>query len=523
MKRKLWSYVALASAVFALLPSTVRAETQEPDVTQEISEILSDSGAESGDLALRDVTDISSDTDELAGSGKTDLETVIDTYEEEKSSFLTGGDLSDPVYAAAWNLQKNFQNFIFPSDIRIVSITPKYTVTSVAEEDGKTQVGMDEVVTLAYQDGETVNVSAYSWTFTLTIDDAAQRVTGISDMDSNLTGLRDEGVIITADGINYAEPTDPRPADAASADAEEDDLAGAAASGAVLNVKALVAYADKWAMSYNKAYSNYAGQGGDCANFVSQCLYAGGIPSDSTWYKDSVSWINNVSLREYLSGKGYGYLIEDPDPSQIEAGDLLFYKWKSYSDRTNHVVVCVGKNASGTPIIDSHTARQLHAPWNYGKAAKTYLFKMDNARSTETADEIRSMYRMYNPNSGEHFYTRSSAEKNMLIFAGWRWEGIGWYAPASGDPVYRLYNPNAGDHHYTMDPVERDILVLAGWKYEGVGWYSDAEQSIPLYRQYNPNARSGAHNFTTDLAENDSLVSRGWNAEGIAWYGVEDQ
>lgn len=59
------------------------------------------------------------------------------------------------------------------------------------------------------------------------------------------------------------------------------------------------------------------------------------------------------------------------------------------------------------------------------------------------------MYRLYNPNSGEHFYTANTVERDKVKKAGWKYEGIGWNAPASGDPVYRLYNPNAGDHHYS--------------------------------------------------------------------------
>ena len=95
---------------------------------------------------------------------------------------------------------------------------------------------------------------------------------------------------------------------------------------------------------------------------------------------------------------------------------------------------------------------------------------------------------------------------------------MGWTAPSSGDPVYRLYNPNAGDHHYTTSASERDALVSVGWNYEGIGWYSGG--SKPLWRQYNPNAVAGAHNYTTSRSENDHLVSLGWRYEGIGWYGL---
>lgn len=128
------------------------------------------------------------------------------------------------------------------------------------------------------------------------------------------------------------------------------------------------------------------------------------------------------------------------------------------------------------------------------------------------------MYRLYNPNSGEHFYTASANERNELYVLGWSYEGIGWVAPNAGEDVYRLYNPNAGDHHYTPSAAEREMLLEAGWSDEGVGWKTGG--TVPLYRQYNPNAIAGSHNFTTSKDENASLVAAGWREEGIGWYGI---
>ncbi|HCK88813.1 MAG TPA: hypothetical protein DHW39_08395 [Erysipelotrichaceae bacterium] len=139
----------------------------------------------------------------------------------------------------------------------------------------------------------------------------------------------------------------------------------------------------------------------------------------------------------------------------------------------------------------------------------------------ELPEGIREMYRLYNPNSGEHFYTAETKERNSLITVGWMYEGVGWYAPEKSEvPVYRLYNKYAGDHHYTMQEVEKEALVEAGWNDEGIGWYSDENEEIPLYRQYNPYAVSGSHNYTTNKNENDALVKAGWKEEGISWYGI---
>ncbi|WP_159721332.1 FIVAR domain-containing protein [Enterococcus sp. CSURQ0835] len=143
------------------------------------------------------------------------------------------------------------------------------------------------------------------------------------------------------------------------------------------------------------------------------------------------------------------------------------------------------------------------------------------ATSQTAAAATKELYRLYNPNSGEHFYTLAVTEKNNLVTAGWTAEGIGWYTPTQGDQVYRLYNPNAGDHHYTENKGEYDNLVALGWKGEGASFYSaTTEPRVPIYRAYNPNAKTGAHNFTASLTEQNGLVKVGWRDEKISFYGV---
>ena len=121
------------------------------------------------------------------------------------------------------------------------------------------------------------------------------------------------------------------------------------------------------------------------------------------------------------------------------------------------------------------------------------------------------MHRLYNPNSGEHFYTGSIEERDMLISYGWQYEGIAWNAPISfGAPVYRMFNPNNGDHHYTMSWEEVEMLKGYGWQYEGVAWNSadaDNAEALPLYRLYNPNADCGSHHYTGSEEERDMLLT----------------
>ena len=133
---------------------------------------------------------------------------------------------------------------------------------------------------------------------------------------------------------------------------------------------------------------------------------------------------------------------------------------------------------------------------------------------------IETMYRLYNPNSGEHFYTSSPVERQAVIDAGWNDEGIGWTAPTQGIQVYRLYNSFAGEHHYTTSAEERDMLVSVGWTWEEGGWFSDPNEAVPLYRAYNPNAYANNHHYTLDWGEFQTLLSLGWRDEGVGWHGV---
>ena len=140
----------------------------------------------------------------------------------------------------------------------------------------------------------------------------------------------------------------------------------------------------------------------------------------------------------------------------------------------------------------------------------------------EVLDQIE-VYRMYNPNSGEHFYTSAKEEKEALEKAGWKYEGVAFHSlSSSSHPLYRVYNPNAGDHHYTESTAERDHLIKVGWKEEGIAFYvTDQQGGVPLYRLYNPNAEAGAHHYTASVKERDFLITAGWKSEGVGFYAVQ--
>lgn len=144
--------------------------------------------------------------------------------------------------------------------------------------------------------------------------------------------------------------------------------------------------------------------------------------------------------------------------------------------------------------------------------------------SSSTTAGTQTIYRLYNPITGEHLYTPDANEVQVLYSQyGWGYEGIGWYSAVNtGAPVYRLYNPGLGNHLYTTDLNEINVLTTtAGWVMDNNGnplFYSDG--TVPIYRLYNREL-SGMHHLTTDLNEYNVIPAYGWAQEGVAINAVQ--
>lgn len=141
------------------------------------------------------------------------------------------------------------------------------------------------------------------------------------------------------------------------------------------------------------------------------------------------------------------------------------------------------------------------------------------APATTTGSRL-AIFRVYNPNSGEHLFTPRLSERDLLVNLGWKDEGTACYVPyephSNKNYAYRLYNPNVGDHHYTINFAEVQNLVKLGWQEDHIGFYT-ADEGEPMYRLYNPNVKVGFHHFTMSETERAALIKAGWQAEGIAY------
>jgi hypothetical protein len=174
------------------------------------------------------------------------------------------------------------------------------------------------------------------------------------------------------------------------------------------------------------------------------------------------------------------------------------------------------------------SAKSADASGNTSAAAKATVpadtTNPTNPTKPTTPSKTQVVYRLYNPNTGEHFYPTTAYERNQDIKAGWRNEGTLETAPTSGTAVYRVYNPNAkgGDHYYTTSKYEASSLISKGWKWDNNAkpvFYSGGNK--PVYVAYNPNAVTGAHNYTMNSYEQNSLLSVGWKYGSTAWFAVK--
>lgn len=99
------------------------------------------------------------------------------------------------------------------------------------------------------------------------------------------------------------------------------------------NREAAVAYGRRWALGRNPAYFTFDGLGGDCTNFISQCIYAGtGVmnytPQVGWFYRSAsdrtASWTGVEFLYEFLVGNGsvgpYGYEVR---LDALRTGDVI--------------------------------------------------------------------------------------------------------------------------------------------------------------------------------------------------------
>lgn len=137
------------------------------------------------------------------------------------------------------------------------------------------------------------------------------------------------------------------------------------------NRDAAVRYAKKWALGRNPAYFDFSNYGGDCTNFISQCLFAGAGQMNYTptfgWYFISArnrapAWSGVPFLYNFLTGnKGIGPFAQVTESEQLKLGDVI--QLGDSRGEFYHSLMVTGFSSEGI-LISTHSYDALDRPLN---------------------------------------------------------------------------------------------------------------------------------------------------------------
>ena len=329
------------------------------------------------EICEEDPTDFSV-LDQMSLSCRDKIINALKSYEVQKSLYLLNGevcgDVSDPGIILAWDEQGDLNEFYFGNGgMKVESLIPAVSIKKIDDIGKVYKLEVSEWMTIGYNDpsiSDIMNFSAYRIEFSIKLSKESFDVISVA----NQTELFDE---IESTKSNH-DIDDSVPADNSidpSMDVEADSVECLQSAISGYNVNAAVAYANQWAYSRNPEYEDYSGRGGDCANFFSQCMRAGGIPITSEWTPGTSVWAGTISQSNYLC-RTYGLTKLVANDGNILIGSPVYYQWHSnwwdYYD-VDHVTICVGTNSQGTPVVNGHTRDIKNHPWCYGYGDTSYM------------------------------------------------------------------------------------------------------------------------------------------------------
>ncbi len=137
-----------------------------------------------------------------------------------------------------------------------------------------------------------------------------------------------------------------------------------------------IEYAKKWAYSRNPNYYNYDTVGGDCTNFISQCIYGGSnvmnYNKENGWYyingnNKSTSWTGVEFLYRFLTtNKSVGPYGKECEKKELDLGDIIQL---SFNGSTfGHSLIVVNKQENNI-YVAAHTFN------TYNRDLETYSYK----------------------------------------------------------------------------------------------------------------------------------------------------
>ncbi|MCL2298935.1 MAG: amidase domain-containing protein [Firmicutes bacterium] len=126
--------------------------------------------------------------------------------------------------------------------------------------------------------------------------------------------------------------------------------------------RAAVEYAHEWAFGRNPRYGDFSEMGGDCTNFISQALIAGGAVMNETrdvgWYyramnSRAAAWTSAAHLYRFLvNNRGRGPFGHEIPLEEVRPGDIVQLKFAGKDDYSHSLLaVSAGEPAAPANIL----------------------------------------------------------------------------------------------------------------------------------------------------------------------------
>jgi hypothetical protein len=156
---------------------------------------------------------------------------------------------------------------------------------------------------------------------------------------------------------------------------------------------AAIAYAQQWATARNPKYADFETMGGDCSNYISQCLLAGGAVMNETpdtgWYYRSLNsrapaWSGVLFLWDFLlNNRGRGPFGHEIPLEQARPGDIIQLKFAGKPDFSHTVLVIFASDpaAPGNVLVNAHSYDCADRPLDSYSYVAARALRVDGVRA----------------------------------------------------------------------------------------------------------------------------------------------
>ncbi|MET9757690.1 amidase domain-containing protein [Streptomyces sp. NPDC006372] len=249
---------------------------------------------------------------------------------------------------------------------RKASTTVTLNATRVTGRTAKAAVTETTTLTYAAARGDAPRTTGFQARHELTFKADRQG-------DWQLTGIRDTD----QGGLAVNTLSKPAPVKATTADdtmpnapraATTRNPAAVPKTGTTYDYKAMASYAEKYWNVYNKDYPDFNGHGagGDCTNFVSQSLKAGGWKHVPGYVYDYTKWFGNAEIQSdsFVGVNEWSWFAQNSKRTkplanvyQLEVGDVLQMDFDKDGSKDHTMVVTY--RSGGVPYVTYHSNNTL--------------------------------------------------------------------------------------------------------------------------------------------------------------------